>query len=233
MFRKMLFATGMLVFTFITDCAIAQSVPATDLQQWTMFSVIDHVKPKLVVTGFGEVRFGNNSTQFDQELLSGGATYSPTRWFSVGSGYLYIHANPNLSGITHENRFYSETIFRAPTLYGFRLSDRVRPEVRWLQTTTQAKFTQRYRDRIMLERPVVVHHTTYSPFLRYEKFFDMLAEDWSRTRYYAGVDRSLPERAELELYYMHQDDKYFRPYHKNTIGVTLMWHVGKAYKGRP
>ncbi|MEG9435154.1 DUF2490 domain-containing protein [Edaphobacter sp. HDX4] len=232
MFRKWQFAGCAIAVIFDMNSARAQTVPATDLQQWTMVSVTDQVRPKLAFTGFGEVRFGNNSTQLDEELLTAGAIYSPTRWFSAGSGYLYIHANPNLSGITHENRFYTEAIFRAPAFHGFLLSDRVRPEVRWLQTPTKARFTQRYRDRITLERPLTIQQTRYVPFLRYEKFYDMLAEDWSRTRYYGGFDRPLFGRSTLEVYYMHQDDAYFRPYHKNNIGVSLMWHVGGAHGDR-
>jgi hypothetical protein len=211
--------------------AIAQQVPADDLQQWTQVTVVDQIKPKFAISGFGETRLGNNASQFDEELFSAGGTYSPTRWFSIGTGYLYIHANPNLSGINYENRFYTETIFRAPAFHGFLLSDKVRPEVRWLQTPTKAKFTQRYRDRITLDRPLRIHQTTYVPFLRYEKFYDMLVEDWSRNRYYAGFDRPLFKRATLEVYYMHQDDHYFRPYHKNNIGLNLIWHVGGAPGG--
>jgi len=206
--------------------AIAQ-VPATDIQQWSQFSVVDQVKPKVAFTGFGEIRLGNNASQFDEELLSGGVVYSPKRWLSLGSGYLYIHANPNLSGLNHESRYYTEATFKAPAFHGFVLSNRVRTEVRWLQVPSGSKFTQRYRERIVLERPLTIQHTTYVPYLRYEKFYDMLVDDWSRNRYYAGFSRPLVQRTALEVYYMHQDDHYFHPFHKNAIGFNVTWHLGK------
>lgn len=91
---------------------------------------------KWVLTAFGEVRLGNDVSQFDEELLSAGVTYSALRWMSLSTGYLYVHADPDLSGLNHENRVYVDATFKAPPFHGFLLADRIRPELRWLQLPT-------------------------------------------------------------------------------------------------
>src|SRR5262249_48953756 len=115
--------------------------PPKDFQQWTNLAAAWQVKPKLTITTFGEVHFGNNVTQFDLELVSAGATYSPTRWVSLGASYLYLHANPKLTGLKHENRIYAEITFSAPEFHHLLISDRVRPELRWEQLPGRATYT--------------------------------------------------------------------------------------------
>src|SRR5262245_54833895 len=131
-----LFLIYMLALTFAASRLTAQTRPAKDFQQWTNVAASWQVKPKLAIAAFGEVHFGNNVSQFDQELVSTAVTYSPVR-------YLYLHANPKLSGLNHENRIYGEITFNAPAFHHLLASDRVRPELRWEQLPSRATFTQR------------------------------------------------------------------------------------------
>ena len=89
--------------------ATAQIPAAEDFQQWTTVAAAWQVKPKLAISTFGEVHLGNDVSQFDQELASAGVIYPLSRWVSLGTGYLYLHANPKLSGISSENRFVDRT----------------------------------------------------------------------------------------------------------------------------
>src|SRR5215475_9545699 len=111
--RRSRFLISMLALIFVVRRATAQTPPAKDFQQWTNVAAAWRVMPKLTITSFGEVHFGNDVSQFDQELLSAGITYSATRWVSLGASYLYLHANPQLSGLNDENRIYCEITFRA------------------------------------------------------------------------------------------------------------------------
>src|SRR5262245_63605842 len=95
----------------VANRATAQTLPARDFQHWTNVAVNWQVKPKLTINTFGEVHLGNDVSQFDQEMVSAGMTYSLSKWVSFGTGYLYLHANPKLSGINYENRFYGEITF--------------------------------------------------------------------------------------------------------------------------
>ena len=216
----------LLALIFGVSRTVAQTPPSEDFQQWTSVAASWQVKPKLTVTAFGEVHIGNNVSQFDQELVSAGVTYSPTRWVSVGASYLYLHANPKLSGLNHENRLYSEITFNAPAFHRFLISDRVRPELRWEQLPGRATYTQRYRNRISLERPINIREKEYSPFVMWEKFYNANVEAWSRTRYYAGVAMHVSENESLQFYFMRQNDRYSRPFHKNVIGVSFLYHFG-------
>ena len=211
----------------------AQPPPPKDFQQWTNVAAAWQVKPKLTITTFGEVHFGNNVTQFDLELVSVGATYSPTRWVSLGASYLYLHANPKLSGLNHENRIYAEITFSAPAFHHLLVSDRVRPELRWEQLPDRATYTQRYRNRVTLERPIKIREKEYSPFVMWEKFYNANVEAWSRTRYYAGVTLQVGKEESVQLYFMRQNDQFSRPFHTNVIGVSLMFHFGGAHPSHP
>ena len=217
----------MFALMLVGRCATAQAPPAADFQQWTTVAAAWQVKPKLAISSFGEVHIGNDVSQFDQELASAGVVYSPLRWVSLGTGYLYLHANPKLSGISSENRMYCVATFSAPRFHGFLLEDRVQPELRWERAPTGATFTQRYRNRVMLERPI----NKYSPFVMWEKFYNANVESWSRTRYYGGVAISKSERASIQFYFMRQNDEFSRPFHKNVVGASLMFKFRSA-RGR-
>ena len=224
MIRCSQFIVCMFALMLVGRHATAQTPPAEDFQQWTTVAAAWQVMPKLAISTFGEVHLGNDVSQFDQELASAGVTYSPFRWVSLGTGYLYLHANPKLSGISSENRIYTEITFSAPAFHGFLLADRVRPEFRWERAPAGATFTQRYRNRVILERPI----NKYSPFAIWEKFYDTSAKSWNRTRYYGGVNRSIDERTSIQFYFMRQNDEFSRPFHKNVVGASLMFKFRRA-----
>jgi hypothetical protein len=219
----------MLLLIFVGSRAMAQTPPPKDFQQWTNVSASWRVKPKLEITSFAEVHIGKDVSKFDEELVSAGITYSPRSWVSVGTGYLYLHANPNISGINHENRFYTEVEFNAPAFHGFLISDRFRPELRWEQAPAGASFTQRYRNRVTVEHPF----KKYSPFVMWEKFYYSSVHAWSRTRYYAGITVPVAEKQSIQFYYLRQDDRASPPFHKNVVGASLMFTFGGARRSHP
>jgi Protein of unknown function (DUF2490) len=222
-----------LALIFVGSRATAQTPPAKDFQQWTNLAISWQVKPKLAITAFSEVHIGNDVSQFDQELVSAGVTYSPRRWVSFGASYLYLHANPKLSGLNYQNRIYGEITFNAPAFHRLLVSDRVRPELRWEQLPSGATFTQRYRNRVTLERPIKIREKEYSPFVMWEQFYNANVEAWRRTRYYTGVTVQVAEKESVQFYFMRQNDQDSRPFHKNVIGVSLMFHFGGSHANHP
>src|SRR5215468_6331291 len=212
---------GMFALVLVASRTTAQTLPAMDFQQWTNVAVNWQVKPKLTINTFGEVHIGNNVSQWDQEIVSAGITYSPSKRVSFGTAYLYLHANPKLSGINYENRLYGEITFSTPAFHRFQLSDLVRPELRWEHAPAGATFTQRYRNRVTLERYFNIREKELVPFVMWEKFYNANVEAWSRTRYYAGVTVPLPGRKSTQFYYMRQNDQFARPFNKSAIGVSI------------
>jgi hypothetical protein len=209
--------------------ATAQTPLSTDFQQWTQVAANWHVQPKLTITTFGEIHIGNDVSQFDQEIASVGVTYSSSKWVALGIGYLYLRANPKLSGISYENRIYGELTFNAPAFHHLVISDRIRPELRWEHAPAGGTFTQRYRNRFTVERPI----RRYSPFIMWEKFYNANVKAWSRTRYYGGVTKRMNERTSIQFYFMRQNDQYSRPFHKSAIGVSAMFNFGEALGKHP
>jgi len=217
------------VLMLIGNRAAAQTPPDKDFQQWTQFAATWKAKPKLAITTFGELHIGNDVSQLDQEIVSASVTYSPTKWVSLEPGYLYLHANPKLSGINFENRLYGEITFKAPAFHKFLLSDCVRPELRWEHAPAGSTYTQRYRNRVTLERPI----KKFSPFVEWEKFYNANVEAWSRTRYYAGATVWINRRTKIQFYYMRQNDEFSRPFHKDAIGVSTMFSLRGARRSHP
>ena len=229
MIQRSQFIICILGLMFVGRSATAQTPPATDFQQWTTVAAAWQARPKLAISTFGEVHLGNDVSQFDQELVSAGITYSPSRWVSLGTGYLYLHANPHLSGINYENRIYVEVTFKAPSFHHFLLSDRVRPELRWEQAPAGSAFTERYRNRLILERSI----KKYVPFVMWERFYGADVRSWNRTRYYGGVNMPIDGRASVELYFMRQNDEVFRPFHKTVAGASVMFSFRNAHERHP
>jgi len=227
------FLTVELALILVASSSSAQTPPAEDFQQWTQVAATFKLRPKLTITTFGEVHLGNDVSQFDQEIVSAGVTYSLSKRVSFGGGYLFLHANPKLSGIDHENRIFGELTFSARAFHKFLLSDRVRPEFRWEQLPAGGAFTQRYRNRVTLQRPVNIREKEYAPFLMWEKFYNANVESWSRTRYYAGVTLPVNGRTSMQLYFMRQNDQFARPFHKSAIGASFMFHFGGVRPSHP
>ena len=219
----------LLALLLVAGPAMAQSPPAKDFQQWTNVAATWQVKPKLAITAFGELHSGNNVSQFDQEIVSAGVTYSPSRWVSLGTGYLFLHASAKLSGLNHENRIYTELTFNAPVFHHFLISDRIRPELRWEHAPGGATFTQRYRNLVSIERPI----KKYSPFVMWEKFYYASVHAWSRTRYYSGITVAVAENESIQFYFMRQNDEASRPFHKNAVGVSLTFHFRGVHANHP
>jgi Protein of unknown function (DUF2490). len=219
----------MFALVFVGRRVTAQVPPAEDFQEWTQIAANWQVKPKLIITTFGEVHIGNHISEFDQEVVSAGITYSPKKWVSVGTWYLYLHANPKLSGINYENRIYGDVTFIAPAFHKFLLSDRVQPELRWVKTPIEETFTQRYRNRVSLARPI----KKYSPFVMWEKFYSANVKAWSRTKYYAGLTMPISERASTQFYFMRHNDQFSRPFHKSAVGASVMFDFPRARRSDP
>jgi hypothetical protein len=221
-------ALVILSLVFATSRAGAQGAPARDFQAWTEIAVAYQANPVVALTAFGEVRLGSDVSRFYQELLSAGIMYSPSSSLFLGAGYLFLHANPSLSTFDLESRVYAEATLRAPPFHGLVLEDRVRPEGAWLRQPKATAYRQRYRNRVILERPVVVRAKTWVPLVSWEKFYDTSVEAWSGTRYFAGVTMPTAHQTSVQLYFMHQHDPFTRPFDNSVIGVSALFSVRSA-----
>ena len=82
MVQRTRFIICMFALILVQRRVTAQTPPAEDFQQWTNVAVSWQIKPKLTMTAFGEAHIGNDVSQFDQEIVSAGVTYSPSKWVS-------------------------------------------------------------------------------------------------------------------------------------------------------
>jgi hypothetical protein len=120
MFRAWESAVCMLLFICENVGAqILPEVPSRDVQGRIQLALDYDIRPKLVLTALGEVRPGKDVSQSAEELFVTGASYSPFRFASFGTGYVYIHANFHITGLDSESRVYLQARFNTPAFHGF------------------------------------------------------------------------------------------------------------------
>jgi hypothetical protein len=234
MFRAWECALCMLLFIYENAGAqILPEVPSRDVQARIQLALDYDVKPKLVLTARGELRPGDDRSQFAEELFVTGANYSPCRFASFGTVYVYVHANFHLTGLDSENRVYLQARFNTPEFHGFFLSDGIQPELRWLlgpniadgkvilSSLDQEMFAQRYGNLFGLEHPVRIADTKCVWFIRWARFYDTLSHGWTETSYHAGLDMPIGRRVSAEYYYVYRRDAAFAPYVTQAVGINF------------
>ena len=79
----------------------------------------------------------------------------------------------------------------------------------------------RYRNRSRLERDLPLGSRVATPYAMVEFFYDSRYEDWSRQRYFVGIEWPIGRRAVLDSYYCRQDDSRSSVAHVNAVGLAL------------
>jgi hypothetical protein len=226
------------VLLFISENAGAQilpEVPSRDVQGRIQLALDYDVRPKLLLTALGEVRPGNDVSQMAEELFVTGTSYSPCRFASFGTGYVYVHANFHITGLNSENRVYLQARFNTPAFLGFVISDGIQPELRWLlgpnivdgkvilPGLSQEIFAQKYRNFVGLEHPVRIADTKSVWFIRWARSYDSLSRGWTQTSYHAGFDMPIGGRVSAKYYYVYRRDAAFAPYVTQAVGISFIF----------
>jgi len=116
-----------------------------------------------------------------------------------------------------ENRGVLDATPRFPLRAGFLIADRNRAELRWIN----GDFSWRYRNRLMVERTIAIHHYHFTPYVRGEAYYVSTAGKWSRTTEDGGFIFPIRRWAEIEAYYEHMNDTSKAP-NQQTHGIGLI-----------
>lgn len=54
-----------------------------------------------------------------------------------------------------------------------------------------------------------------------EPFYDTRAEEWTRNRFFAGIEKKLGRNCTLDLYYCRQHDFHTHDPNLNVIGISM------------
>jgi hypothetical protein len=120
-----------------------------------------------------------------------------------------------------ENMVSVEATGRAHLPAGFLLSDRSRIDFRWVA----GNFSDRYRNRIKLERAFNAGRFQLTPFTHAEFYYDFRQRDWTRWRWAAGADWAITRHIVLEGYFLRQDTWRSIPKLVNATGLTIQFFI--------
>jgi len=136
-------------------------------------------------------------------------------WFRIGY-YLSGSLNGEGWGST-EDRGIIEMTGRAPLPLTFWLVNRVRVDLRYMNTD----FSARFRERLGIERQVIVFGVITVPYAEAEVSYDTQYDAWNQQRYQAGSEIGLTEHWRIEPYYARQENQRAEPAHLNIVGFIV------------
>jgi hypothetical protein len=138
---------------------------------------------------------------------------------TIGVTYRYIHNVDKAS----ENRLQFDASPKYPLPRDMLLDDRNRLELRIIS----GGVTWRYRNRLTFQRTFQARRFRFTPYARFEAFYEINQGAWSELTYSFGGYIPIRERIELEPYYERQQLFGSKPSHVNAVGITLAFHFKK------
>jgi hypothetical protein len=121
-----------------------------------------------------------------------------TRPLLLSVGYRYLTA-PNSSST---NRMVLIATSHVPAKPGLIISDRNRSDLDW----SDGKFYWRYRNKLEIQKSLVIHSYHPAPYSSVEVYYESQYEKWSTTEVYVGCLFPIENHFELDPYYEHQNN---------------------------
>jgi len=166
----------------------------------------------------------NGKRETDNREATAGASIERhhTRILSYAIGYRYVWSLANEAPYS-ENRYLAELTTHAHPGGGMSFNDRNRYEYRVINGET----SWRYRNRLLVERPIVRKDSTVSsltPYGSMEVFYDSRYDFFNRVRVELGVVTRLSSRFDIDSYLAFQSDNQDDPPKRvAALGVKLQF----------
>ena len=137
-----------------------------------------------------------------------------SRPFVVAAGYRYLTGSPST------NRMELSATSHFPMKPGLLLSDRNRSDLDW----SDGKFKWRYRNKLEIEKPLVIRSHHPAPYASLEVYYESQYQKWSTTEVYVGCLFPIKKHFELDPYYEHQNNTGKSP-NRQLHGIGLALNV--------
>lgn len=131
-------------------------------------------------------------------------------------GYEYLERTEN-NEISREHRISFDGTPRYLLGAGFLAADRNRVELRWVNGV----YNVRYRNRLVIGRPLDVNGLRLTPYATGEIFYDRNLHSWNRTQYGFGVQFPGRGRFMVDTFYLHENCSGCSRSPVNICGVSL------------
>jgi hypothetical protein len=221
---------------FHASCALGQ---APDTAEQVRPNVTPHIDvlPRTQLQLFGELQNGEN---YSFQRWKGGTLLNRRMQrilkrhrrdiddeneygIVIGAGYEYEHTVQN--GSTKiENRIVTQATFHYVPGAAFLLTDRNRVEFRWVN----GAYDFRYRNKLMVNRPLELHHFRFTPYASGEMYYDRNHHAWDQNEFGPGVQFPYKQRLMLDVYYLRQNCSSCNPSPVNIWGLTLNIYFRKS-----
>jgi hypothetical protein len=99
----------------------------------------------------------------------------------------------------------------------WRFRSRTRLEQRWIS----GEPSQRYRERLRIERQTTVWRKSILPYAAYELYYDTRYRALSRTGYRLGVEVPVSLRLKVDASGVRQDNRFGSPRHVSATAMTI------------
>lgn len=136
--------------------------------------------------------------------------------FVFGAAYEYSRAS-EAGATTNEHKLMLDGTGRYAFAKKILMTDRNRFEFRWIN----ANYHFRYRNRLMIERPVRIQKFKLTPYGAAEAFWDQRFKEWNQFKFTGGVQIPFVRRSSFDLFYERQHCVTCADPHTNIFGLTL------------
>ncbi len=144
-----------------------------------------------------------------------------TRPLLLSAGYRYLAAPDSPS----TNQMVLIATAHVPAKPGLLISDRNRSDLDW----SDGKFKWRYRNKLEIEKPLVIRSYHPSPYASVEVYYESQYQKWSTTEIYAGCLLPIRKHFELDPYYEHQNNTGKSP-NSQLQGIGLKLNIFLSLK---
>ncbi len=188
-----------------------------DTQSWNELQFTVPINEQVDLTFSGTLRLGRNLGDFIDERVGAGLDFKLGKYFEISPGYEYIVKQPEPGRNTYENRLSLAGTVKIP-VGSFSIKNRNQIERRLRNSNSDIT---RYRNRLLLSRPVKIGGTELELFVSNEVFYDFSENAWTRNRFSVGGEKKFSEHFTLEVYYTRQNDGFSSPGDLHIIGTTF------------
>lgn len=135
---------------------------------------------------------------------------------TVGAGYMFVQQDEN-GVVQGEHRILVESTPKHSLGLGFLLQDRNRIEFRWRENG----YDFRYRNRLMIDRPIQIRGFKFIPYAFGELFWARNAHAWDENRYAFGLRLPYKKSVMVDFYYLRKNCTGCRRTPTNAAGLTV------------
>jgi len=211
------------IFTILSVKVDAQETKVvSDLEQWTSIGISKKLNDHWKLSLDQEFRFTNDISRFDTYLTDLGVDYKINKHFTVGANYRF-YQNKNSEGLFQIQHRWNTDFQYKQKIDRFTLAYRLRFQNKDEDFFTSESNNNLYNLRNKFSVDYNIKKFKFDPFFSaeiYRQIEDINTTQLSKLRWTLGLEYSLKNFGDLELFYR-IDNELNQSYNKDTYIIGL------------